>query len=379
MFLSEQENMIQDAARQYVQEKITPYSADWDRDKTFPSDALKGLGELGFYGMLVPEKWNGCEIGYFSAALVLEEIAAGDAACSTIISVTNSVGCMPILNFGSEAQKEKFLKPMAAGKQLGAFCLTEPHAGSDASDLKTKAKLVDGEYVLNGVKQFITSGKNGDIAIVFAVTDPPAGKKGISAFIVPTNTPGYVVSNIENKMGQNASDTAQIIFDNCKIPQENRLGEEGEGYKIALSGLEGGRIGIASQCVGIARAALEAAKHYANDRTAFGKPIHQHQAVGFKIADMATQLEAARLMVRAAARLKDAGKTCLKEASMAKLFASEVAEKICSDAIQIFGGYGYLKDFPVERYYRDVRICQIYEGTSEVQKLVISRAVMNEL
>ncbi|TQV87552.1 acyl-CoA dehydrogenase family protein [Aliikangiella coralliicola] len=378
MFLTEEQTMIQDAARQYVQEKITPYAADWDRNKTFPEEALKGLGELGFYGMLVPEDWNGCNIGYFSAALVLEEIAAGDAACSTIISVTNSVGCMPILNFGTDAQKEKYLKPLAAGEQLANFSLTEPHAGSDAADLRTKAVKDGDKYILNGVKQFITSGKTADIAIVFAVTDPDAGKKGISAFIVPTNTPGYVVANVEHKLGQHASDTCQILFEDCVIPEENLLGKEGEGYKIALSGLEGGRIGIAAQCVGIARAALEAAKQYAEERVAFGKPIHKHQAIGFKIAEMATQLDAARLMVHRAAQLKDAGKPCLKEASMAKLFASEAAEKICSDAIQVFGGYGYLNDFPVEKYYRDVRICQIYEGTSEVQKMVISRSVMSE-
>ncbi|MCW8878568.1 MAG: acyl-CoA dehydrogenase family protein [Kangiellaceae bacterium] len=378
MLLTEEQTMIQDAARQYVQEMIAPFSAEWDRNKTFPAEALKGLGELGFYGMLVPEEWNGCNIGYFSAALVLEEIAAGDAACSTVISVTNSVGCMPILNFGTDEQKEKFLKPLAAGEKLAAFCLTEPHAGSDASDLRTKAVKDGNNYILNGVKQFITSGKTADVAIVFAVTDPDAGKKGISAFVVPTDTEGYKVASIEHKMGQHASDTAQIVFEDCVIPKENLLGKEGEGYKIALSGLEGGRIGIAAQCVGIARAALEAAKQYAEERTAFGKPIHQHQAIGFKIADMATQLEAARLMVHNAAKLKDAGLPCLKEASMAKLFASEAAEKICSDAIQVFGGYGYLNEFPVERYYRDVRICQIYEGTSEVQKLVISRSVMTE-
>lgn len=378
MFLSEEQSMIQDAARAYVQEKISPFSAEWDRTKTFPAEALQGLAELGFYGMLVPEKWSGCDIGYFAAALVLEEIAAGDAACSTIVSVTNSVGCLPILNYGTDAQKEKFLKPLASGEHLGAFCLTEPHAGSDASDLRTKAVKDGDNYIINGVKQFITSGKNANTAIVFAVTDPAAGKKGISAFIVPTSTSGYIVSNIEHKMGQHASDTAQIIFEDCVVSQDNLLGAEGEGYKIALSGLEGGRIGIASQCVGIARAALEAAKQYAKERTAFGKAIHQHQSIGFKLADMATQLEAARLLVQNAARLKDAGRPCLKEASMAKLFASEAAEKICSEAIQIFGGYGYLNDFPVERYYRDVRVCQIYEGTSEVQKLVISRAVMNE-
>ncbi len=379
MFLNDEEKMIQEAAAQYVKERITPFAAEWDRQKCFPKEALMGLGELGFFGMLVPEEWDGCDIGYFSAALVLEEIAAGDAACSTIVSVTNSVGCMPILNFGNEQQKQTFLKPLARGEKLAAFCLTEPHAGSDASDLRCKAKRDGDHYRLNGVKQFITSGKNADIAIVFAVTDPNAGKKGISAFIVPTDTPGYQVANIEQKMGQNASDTAQILFEDCKIPATYRLGDEGQGYKIALSGLEGGRIGIAAQCVGIARAALDAAKQYAAERQAFGKTIHQHQAIGFKLADMATQLDAARLMVHRAARMKDAGQACLKEASMAKLFASEMAEKVCSDAIQIFGGYGYLNDFPVERYYRDVRICQIYEGTSEVQKLVIHRSIMANL
>jgi len=378
MLLTEEQTMIQDAARQYVQEKIAPFSAEWDRNKTFPAEALKGLGELGFYGMLVPEEYNGCEIGYVAAALVLEEIAAGDAACSTVISVTNSVGCMPISNYGNQAQKEKFLKPLAAGEHLGAFCLTEPHAGSDASDLRTKAVKQGDKYILNGVKQFITSGKNADTAIVFAVTDPSAGKKGISAFVVPTNTPGYKVANVEHKLGQHASDTAQILFEDCEVPAENLLGEEGQGYKIALSGLEGGRIGIAAQCVGIARAALDAAKVYAQERTAFGKHLHQHQAIAFMIADMATQLEAARQLVLSAAQLKDAGKPCLKEASMAKLYASQVVEKVCSDAIQVFGGYGYLNDFPVERYYRDQRVCQIYEGTNEVQKLVISRSVISE-
>ncbi len=376
MLLTEEQSMIQNMARQYVREKITPFSADWDRNKTFPVEALKGLAELGFYGMLVPEEWDGCEIGYFSAALVLEEIAVGDAACATIISVTNSVGCIPILKFGSNQQKETFLKPLAAGKRLAAFCLTEPHAGSDASDLRTKAVKDGNQYCINGVKQFITSGKNADVALVFAVTNPDAGKKGISAFIVPTNTAGYQVSNIENKMGQNASDTVQINFDNCIIPEGNLLGKEGEGYKIALSGLEGGRIGIAAQSVGIGRAALEASIQYAQERESFGKAIYKHQAISFKIASMATQLDAARLLVHRAAKLKDAGLACLKEASMAKLFASEAAEKICSEAIQIFGGYGYLNDFPVERYYRDVKICQIYEGTSEIQRLVISREIM---
>ncbi|WMS88262.1 acyl-CoA dehydrogenase [Pleionea litopenaei] len=378
MMLTEEQNMIRDAARQYVNEIIKPNALEWDRNKTFPAEALKGLAELGFYGMLIPEEYNGCDIGYTSAAIVLEEIAAGDAACSTIISVTNSVGSMPIYQFGNEQQKEAFLKPLAAGEYLGAFCLTEPHAGSDASDLRTKAVKDGNDYVINGVKQYITSGKHADIAIVFAVTDPSAGKKGISAFIVPTKTPGYIVAKVEDKMGQHASDTCQIIFEDCRIPQENLLGKEGEGYKIALSNLEGGRIGIAAQCVGTARAALEAANEFAKDREAFGKPINKHQAIAFKLADMATQVEAARQMVMHAAQLKDAKLPCLKEASMAKLFASEVAEKVCSEAIQIHGGYGYLCDFPVEKYYRDARVMQIYEGTSEVQKLVISRSLENE-
>lgn len=378
MILTEEQNMIRDAARQYVQEVIKPNHMKWDQEKTFPKDALKGLAELGFYGMLIPEEFGGCDIGYTAAALVLEEIAAGDAACSTVVSVTNSVAAMPIYQFGNDAQKEKFLKPLASGERLGAFCLTEPHAGSDASDLRTKAVKDGDEWVLNGVKQYITSGKNADTAIVFAVTDPEAGKKGISAFIVPTETKGYVVAKVEDKMGQHASDTCQIIFEDCRIPAENLLGELGQGYKIALSNLEGGRIGIASQCVGIARAALEAANDMAKDRTSFGKPINKHQAIAFKLADMATQIEAARQLVLHAAQLKDQGLPCLKEASMAKLMASEMAERVCSDSIQVHGGYGYLTDFPVEKYYRDVRVCQIYEGTSEVQKMVIARALENE-
>jgi len=378
MILSEEQNIIRDTVRQYVQECITPYAAQWDRDKSFPTQALQGLADLGFYGMLVPQRWGGCEIGYTTAAIVLEEIAAGDAACSTVVSVTNSVGCMPIYQFGNDQQKQDFLKPLASGQQLAAFCLTEPQAGSDASDLKTKAVLDGDYYILNGVKQFITSGKHADIAIVFAVTDAAAGKKGISAFIVPTKTQGYTVANIEHKLGQHASDTCQILLEDCRIPVSNRLGVEGEGYKIALANLEGGRIGIAAQCVGIARAALDAAIKYASERNTFGKTIIKHQAIAFKLADMATQIGVARQMVLHAAQLKDNGDACLTEASMAKLFASEMAEKVCSDAIQIHGGYGYLNDFPVEKYYRDVRICQIYEGTSEVQKMVISRSLEAE-
>ena len=375
MILTEEQRLIRETARSYASEHIAPYAAQWDRDATFPAEALRGLAKLGFYGMLVPEQHGGCDIGYVAAALVLEEIGVADAACSTIVSVTNSVGCMPLLQYGTAQQQRDFLAPLARGEKLAAFCLTEPQAGSDASGLKTRAQARGGDYVLNGTKQFITSGKNADIAIVFAVTDPAAGKRGISAFIVPTDTPGYRVASVETKMGQRASDTCQIAFEDCAIPAENLLGEEGQGYKIALGNLEGGRIGIAAQCVGIARAALEAATLYSREREAFAKPLSEHQAVAFKLADMATQIEAARQLTLHAAALKDAGAPCLSEASMAKLFASEIAERVCSDAIQIHGGYGYLQDFPVERFYRDVRACQIYEGTSEVQKMVISRAL----
>ena len=375
MILTEEQRLIRDTARSYAREHIAPYAAQWDRDATFPAKALSGLAELGFYGMLVPEQHGGCDIGYVAAALVLEEIGVADAACSTIVSVTNSVGCMPLLQYGTAQQQHDFLSPLARGEKLAAFCLTEPQAGSDASGIKTRAERQDDSYVLNGTKQFITSGKNADLAIVFAVTDPAAGKRGISAFVVPTDTPGYRVASVETKMGQRASDTCQIVFENCSIPAVNLLGGEGQGYKIALGNLEGGRIGIAAQCIGIARAALEAATLYSREREAFAKPLSEHQAVAFKLADMATQIAAARQLTLHAAALKDAGEPCLSEASMAKLFASEMAERVCSDAIQIHGGYGYLQDFPVERYYRDVRACQIYEGTSEVQKMVISRAL----
>tara|TARA_B110000027_G_scaffold74753_1_gene79695 strand:+ start:292 stop:1419 length:1128 start_codon:yes stop_codon:yes gene_type:complete len=375
MILTEEQRLIRDTARSYAREHIAPYAAQWDRDATFPAEALAGLAELGFYGMLVPEQHGGCDIGYVAAALVLEEIGVADAACSTIVSVTNSVGCMPLLQYGTAQQQRDFLSPLARGEKLAAFCLTEPQAGSDASGLKTRAERQGDSYVLNGTKQFITSGKNADLAIVFAVTDPAAGKRGISAFVVPTDTPGYRVASVEAKMGQRASDTCQIVFEHCSIPADNLLGDEGQGYKIALGNLEGGRIGIAAQCIGIARAALEAATLYSREREAFAKPLAEHQAVAFKLADMATQITAARQLTLHAAALKDAGEPCLSEASMAKLFASEMAERVCSDAIQIHGGYGYLQDFPVERYYRDVRACQIYEGTSEVQKMVISRAL----
>lgn len=378
MFLTEEQQMIRDSARAFAREQLAPQAAVWDKNHTFPKAALTELAKLGFFGIVIPEKWGGAGADYVSLALAIEEIAAGDGSCSTILSVNNSLACMIIFKFGTEAQKTQFLKPLACGDMLGAFCLTEPQAGSDAADLRTRAVREGNEYVLNGVKQFVTSGKNADVAIVFAVTDPKAGKKGISAFIVPTATPGYIVARIEEKLGQHASDTAQIVLDNLRIPASYLLGKEGEGYKIALSNLEGGRIGIAAQAVGMAQAALDAARSYAKQRVTFGKPIIEHQVIAFKFADMATQIEAARLLVWRAASLRDKGLPCLKEASMAKLFASEMAEKVCSDAIQIHGGYGYLSDFPVERIYRDVRISQIYEGTSEIQRWVISRAVENE-
>ncbi|KIF81063.1 acyl-CoA dehydrogenase [Noviherbaspirillum autotrophicum] len=376
MILTQEQEMIRDSMRAFAQERLVPYAAEWDRNHSFPAQALKELGELGALGMVVPEEWGGADMDYMSLVLMLEEIAAGDGATSTIVSVQNSLACGITLKYGSMAQKEEWLVPLARGTKLGCFCLTEPHVGSDASALKTTAVRDGDTWVLNGVKQFITTGKHADVAIVFAVTDKSAGKKGISCFLVPTATPGYVVARIEEKMGQKASDTAQIIFDNCRVPTTAMMGAEGDGYKIALSNLEAGRIGIAAQSVGMARAAFDAALKYAQERETFGKPLLEHQAVSFRLADMATQLDAARLMVWRAAMLKDAGKACLKEASMAKMFASEVAEKICSDAIQIHGGYGYVSDFPVERIYRDVRVCQIYEGANDIQRLVIGRALV---
>lgn len=378
MILTQEQEMIRDSVRAFAQEQIAPHAAEWDRNSTFPRGALKGLAELGVLGLVVPEAWDGAGLGYIELGLALEEIAAADGATSTIVSVQNSLACMILLKYGSDELKNEWLKPLARGEKLGCFCLTEPHVGSDASAITTTARREGDEWVLNGVKQFITTGKEGDVAIVFAVTDKAAGKKGISTFLVPTKMPGYIVARLEEKIGQHASDTAQILFENCRIPAANLLGNEGEGYKIALSNLEGGRIGIAAQSVGMARAALEAAVRYAKERTSFGKPLTEHQAIAFMLADMATQVDVARQAVLHAAALRDAGKPCLKEASQAKLFASQMAEKVCSDAIQIHGGYGVTADFPVERIYRDVRVCQIYEGASEIQKLVIARAVLAE-
>ena len=375
MLLTEDQQMIREALRSFVQEQITPHAARWDKEHHFPQDVHRGLAALGCYGICVPESYGGAGLDYVSLAVVLEEIAAGDGGTSTVISVTNCPVNAILMRYGSEAQKQQWLKPLAQGDMLGAFCLTEPHVGSDASALRTTATRDGGDYVIQGVKQFITSGKNGDVAIVIAVTDKAAGKKGMSAFLVPTHTPGYVVARLEDKLGQHSSDTAQINFDQCRIPATNLIGAEGEGYKIALSALEGGRIGIAAQSVGMARAAFECALQYAKERESFGQPIFSHQAVGFRLADCATQIEAARQLIWHAASLRDAGLPCLKEAAMAKLFASEMAERVCSAAIQTLGGYGVVSDFPVERIYRDVRVCQIYEGTSDVQKILIQRSL----
>ena len=375
MQLTEEQKLIQDMAKSFAQEQIKPYASEWDQKELFPAEALAKMGQLGFMGMLIPEEWGGSGTGTLAYVLALEEVAAADDATSTIMSVHNSVGCVPILKFGTEEQKQQFLLPLAQGEMIGAFALTEPHTGSDAAAIKTRAVKDGDDYIINGSKQFITSGHNAGMIIVFAVTDPSAGKKGISAFLVPRDTPGYEVIRIEEKLGLHASDTCQIALTDVRIHQSLRLGAEGDGLKIALSNLEGGRIGIAAQAVGFARAALEEATRYAHERIAFGKPIFEQQAISFRLASMATEIEAARQLVHYAARKKEAGEPCLTEASMAKLFSSEMAERVCSKALQIFGGYGYLKDFPIERIYRDARICQIYEGTSDIQRLVIARSL----
>lgn len=377
MILTQEQEMIRNMAREFAQRRLAPHSAEWERTSTFPRDALKEMGALGFLGMTVPTEWGGANADYVAYALALEEIAAGDGAVSTVMSGHNSVGCMPVLEYGTIHQKEKYLRPMASGEWLCAFCLTEPQAGSDASALRTTAERRGDCYVLNGTKQFITTGKNADLALVFAITKPGAGKRGISAFIVETSRPGYRVGRIEKKMGQNASDTCEIHFDDLELPVENRLGEEGQGYRIALSNLEGGRIGIAAQSVGMARAAMEIAIGYAQERKSFGKRIIEHQAVAFRLADMATGVEASRQLVLHAAALRNSGLSCLREASMAKLFATETAERVCSDAIQTLGGAGYMEDFGVERIFRAVRGAKIYEGTNDIQRIVISRALVS--
>ncbi|CAN7772115.1 acyl-CoA dehydrogenase family protein [Variovorax sp. LjRoot84] len=375
MLLTLDQEAIRDAVRAFAQQELAPHAARWDKEHHFPIEAHQGLAALGAYGICVPEEDGGAGLDYLTLALVLEEIAAGDGGTSTAISVTNCPVNAILMRYGNAQQKKKWLQPLAQGQMLGAFCLTEPQAGSDASSLRTTARKDADGWVIDGVKQFITSGKNGQVAIVIAVTDKGAGKRGMSAFVVPTDAPGYTVARLEDKLGQHSSDTAQINFDACRIPAENLIGQEGEGYKIALGALEGGRIGIAAQSVGMARSAFEVALAYAKERQAFGGAIFEQQAVGFRLAECATQLEAARQLIWHAASLRDAGRPCLKEAAMAKLFASEMAEKVCSAAIQTLGGYGYVNDFPLERIYRDVRVCQIYEGTSDIQKLLIKRAL----
>jgi butyryl-CoA dehydrogenase len=371
---SERTEQIRQAVRRFAREQLAPHAAQWDRDSTFPREALAGLAAMGLYAVAVPEELGGAGMGYTELAVACEEISAGDCATATIVSVNNLVAGI-LAGYGSDSQKKTFLKPLAEGKRIGAFALTEPHVGSDASAITTRAERQGNEYLLNGTKQFITSGKNADFAVVFAVSDKGAGKKGISAFIVPTSAPGYKVARVEEKTGQHASDTAQIVLENCRIPADHLLAQEGVGYRIALANLESGRINVAAQSTGVARAAFEAALAYARERKSMGKTLIQHQAVNFRLADMATGIEAGRQMYLHAAALRDAGKPCIKEASMAKLFASEMAEKVCSDAMQIHGGYGYVADFPVERLWRDVRVTQIYEGASDIQRLVIGRVL----
>ncbi len=373
MLLNEEQKLIRDTARDFAQSELRPHAAQWDREGKLPLDVLHKMGELGFLGMCVPAAWGGAGSDFVSYVVALMEIAAGDGAVSTVMSVNNSPVCAAILGYGTEAQKERFLPPLARGEQIGAFLLSEPQAGSDAANLLTRAAREGGDYVLNGTKQFITSGRIASLAMIFGITDPEAGKRGMTCFLCGTDAPGYQVAKEEEKLGQRASDTCQVVLDGLRVPADGVLGKPGEGYRIALANLSTGRIGIGAQAVGMAQAALEAATDYAGERVAFGKPIIEHQAVAFRLADMATQVEVARQAVLHAAALKDAGQPCLKEASMAKLFASEMAERVCSDAIQIHGGYGYLRDYPVERIYRDVRVCQIYEGTSDVQRILISR------
>jgi alkylation response protein AidB-like acyl-CoA dehydrogenase len=373
MLLDDPHKLIRDTAQRFAREVLAPGAAGRDRTGEFPRAEIRQLGELGFMGITIPERYDGAGLDFLALAVALEEIAAGEAAVATIMSGHNSVGCMPVLQYGTEEQKQLFLKPMARGELLTAFCLTEPEGGSDAGNLRTSARRDGDNYVLYGTKQFITSGSTARLAIVFARTGPEAGPRGLTAFLVPTDLPGYRVVRKEEKMGQVASDTCQIAFDDVRVPISLRLGAEGDGYRIALSNLEGGRIGIAAQCIGVAVAALGEAIRYARERKTFGKPIIEHQAVAFRLAQMATLLESARQLVYHAASLRDAGIACIREACMAKLHASEAAERICSDAIQTLGGYGYLKDFPLERYYRDIRVAKIYEGTNDIQCMVIAR------
>jgi butyryl-CoA dehydrogenase len=375
VLLSDQQQQVRAAARAFAQKAIVPYAAEWDRSATVPIAVLRAMGPLGLMGMCVDPRWGGAGADFVSYALATEEIAAGDCGLANMMCVNNSPNCAALEDHGSEAQKERFLRPLAAGTQSSAFLLTEPQAGSDAAALTTRAVKKGDRWVLNGVKQFITAGRSADVAFVVAVTDPAAGKRGMSFFVTPTRAPGYRVVREEVKLGHRAADTCQIALEGLEIPEDDVVGAPGAGYRIALAYLENGRIGVAAQAVGVARAAFEAARRYALERETFGRPIIAHQAVEFRLADMATQIEAARQLTLYAAALKDAGRPCLQEASMAKLYASDMAERVCSDAIQIHGGYGYLNDFPVEKLWRDARVLSIYEGTNEIQRLVIGRAL----
>ena len=370
--------MVRDMARNFARNELIPHSARWDHEGWVDESVLMQMGKLGLMGVLVPEEWGGANLDFISYALAIEEISFGDGSVGGIMSIHNSVGCGPLMQFGTFSQKQEWLTELSTGRVITCFCLTEPQAGSEAHNLKTTAVLKNGHWVLNGHKQFVSNGKRAKLAIVFAVTDPELGKKGISAFLVPTVSPGFIVNRIENKLGIRGSDTCSISLDDCIIPEGNLLGPRGKGLAIALSNLEGGRIGIAAQALGIARAAFESALKYSKERIQFGAPIIELQTIGNYLADMQTQINASRLLILKAASMKEAGKVCLSEASQAKLFASEMAEFVCSKAIQIYGGYGYLQDYPVERFYRDARITQIYEGTSEIQRLVIARALKNE-
>ncbi len=375
--LNEDQRMIRDMARQFAQSELAPRAAEWDKSGWIDDAVVRQMGELGLLGMVVPEEWGGSYVDYVAYALAVEEISAGCSATGAMMSIHNSVGCGPLLKYGTADQQEAWLPDLAAGRKIGCFALTEPQAGSEANNLRTRAVLEDGQWVLNGAKQFVSNAKRAHLAIVFAVTDPELGKKGLSAFLVPTDTPGFKIERMEHKMGIRGSDTCAVTLDNCRIPEANLLGPRGKGLAIALSNLEGGRIGIAAQALGIARAAFEAALTYARERTQFGVPLTEHQSVANMLADMHTRLNAARLLILHAARLRTEGIPCLSEASQAKLFASEIAEQVCSSAVQIHGGYGYLEDYPVERLYRDARITQIYEGTSEIQRLLIARELKN--
>jgi alkylation response protein AidB-like acyl-CoA dehydrogenase len=375
-FLTLEQRMIRDMAREFAQSELAPHAGKWDEDCWIPDEVVAKMGELGLLGMLVPEEWGGTSAGYVAYALAVEEIAAGCAGTSTMMSVQNGLGCGSILSWGTQAQKKAWLPDLASGRKIACFCLTEPQAGSEANNLKTRAVLRDGRWVLDGTKQFITSAKRAAVAIVFAVTDPEKDKKGLSAFIVPADAPGFHVQRQEEKLGIRASDTCAIVFDGCAIPEDHLLGPRGKGLAIALSNLEGGRIAIAAQALGIARAAFEAALAYARERTQFGRKIIEHQSIANMLADMHTRMNAARLLILHAARMRSEGMPCLSEASQAKLYASELSEWVCSKAIQIHGGYGYLRDYPVERHYRDARVTQIYEGTSEIQRMLIARSLV---